>query len=450
MTRKMLRVALESEGYAAIEAADARTALAAVAEGWPDLVLQDLMLPDMDGIELLRRLRALPGGLELPILALSGFLSRLEESRDRRRGLHGAAGQADRAEPSRRDDPTAICRDTHPRPALVGAGRRVLVVDDDPFSSSWRACQFTHLGFERRRGRSARRALAAARLASAGRHPERRLHAGHRRIPAVPRRSARIRGWRGARGAGLGPIRIGRPTRISRSRVGANALVAADAGLRAARRQSTRPSDGAAAGIAGRAERSGRAAARAAGHSPAGTAAGGMPALTQRCALQAAQLSLLSGVADALAHDGEHRVAIRDVLAATLDAAGISKGALILQRRRRRPAAASGHRLFGAERQPAAGTSSASRARSSASSTSGGSVSVPSVPCPGARRRPCSRGASVASMQIVPLISRRTRHGRHDHRRDAHRRHQRRLDRVRPRHGQPDRPVAGAPGSVGA
>jgi len=80
ITRKMLRLTLESEGYTTREAPDARTALAVAAESWPDLVLQDLILPDMDGLELLRHLRAMPGGPELPIVALSGFLSRLEES----------------------------------------------------------------------------------------------------------------------------------------------------------------------------------------------------------------------------------------------------------------------------------------------------------------------------------------------------------------------------------
>src|SRR6267378_8018124 len=80
-TRKMLRLALVTEGYSVVEAADARTALAAAETTLPDLVLQDLILPDMDGLELLHRLRALPGGTELPILALTGFLSRLEEAR---------------------------------------------------------------------------------------------------------------------------------------------------------------------------------------------------------------------------------------------------------------------------------------------------------------------------------------------------------------------------------
>src|SRR3979409_1596266 len=86
-TRKMLRLALVTEGYAVIEAADARSALAAAESTLPDLILQDLILPDMDGLELLRRLRALPGGTEVPILALSGFLSRLEQAQTDQEGF---------------------------------------------------------------------------------------------------------------------------------------------------------------------------------------------------------------------------------------------------------------------------------------------------------------------------------------------------------------------------
>ena len=79
-TLKMLRVALEAQGYSVVTTPDARTALDAASRSLPDLVLQDLTLPDMDGAELIRHLRALPGGAELPILALSGYLGRLEEA----------------------------------------------------------------------------------------------------------------------------------------------------------------------------------------------------------------------------------------------------------------------------------------------------------------------------------------------------------------------------------
>jgi two-component system, cell cycle sensor histidine kinase and response regulator CckA len=54
-------------------------------------------------------------------------------------------------------------------------------------------------------------------------------------------------------------------------------------------------------------------------------------ALSHRCAVLAAELSLLSGVADALTRRADPDVTIRHLLAATLDAASISKGALVLR-----------------------------------------------------------------------------------------------------------------------
>jgi PAS domain S-box-containing protein len=52
-------------------AANAAEALAVLRDDRPDLVLLDMHLPDLDGIELLRRLRALPGLADLPVVAVS-------------------------------------------------------------------------------------------------------------------------------------------------------------------------------------------------------------------------------------------------------------------------------------------------------------------------------------------------------------------------------------------
>src|SRR6187551_2177598 len=54
---KLFRLALEAEGYLVRTAVDGRSALEQAARQVPDLVLQDLLLPDMDGIHLLERLR---------------------------------------------------------------------------------------------------------------------------------------------------------------------------------------------------------------------------------------------------------------------------------------------------------------------------------------------------------------------------------------------------------
>jgi diguanylate cyclase (GGDEF)-like protein/PAS domain S-box-containing protein len=71
VTRKTLKLALDAEGYTVTEVRDATAALESAKRRLPDIVLQDLILPDFEGYELARELRALPGATELPIIALS-------------------------------------------------------------------------------------------------------------------------------------------------------------------------------------------------------------------------------------------------------------------------------------------------------------------------------------------------------------------------------------------
>jgi two-component system KDP operon response regulator KdpE len=55
--RRMLRIALKSEGYEVFEAENGETGLATIARQQPDLVILDLGLPDMDGHQVLEELR---------------------------------------------------------------------------------------------------------------------------------------------------------------------------------------------------------------------------------------------------------------------------------------------------------------------------------------------------------------------------------------------------------
>lgn len=59
---------LERGGYDTAAAADGTTGLAAFGDRRPDLVILDGNLPDLDGIEVCRRLRKLPGGAKVPVL----------------------------------------------------------------------------------------------------------------------------------------------------------------------------------------------------------------------------------------------------------------------------------------------------------------------------------------------------------------------------------------------
>jgi len=79
--RSMLGAALRHHGFEVSSVADGRTALDAVGELSPDLVLLDVMLPDLDGFEVCRRLRA--DGDRTPIL----FLTARDATDDKVRGL---------------------------------------------------------------------------------------------------------------------------------------------------------------------------------------------------------------------------------------------------------------------------------------------------------------------------------------------------------------------------
>ena len=80
-TRKVVSAALEANGWRVIMAENGRDGIAQMAQEEPDLVLQDLMLPDIDGLELVKILRRLPERENVPILAFSSFLGKLEAAR---------------------------------------------------------------------------------------------------------------------------------------------------------------------------------------------------------------------------------------------------------------------------------------------------------------------------------------------------------------------------------
>jgi len=71
-SRKSLTRLLEHAGYAVTAVHDGRDALTAVAKSVPTLVLLDLMLPGIDGVEVLRRLRKDFNRDALPVIVLSG------------------------------------------------------------------------------------------------------------------------------------------------------------------------------------------------------------------------------------------------------------------------------------------------------------------------------------------------------------------------------------------
>ena len=72
--RFLLKMLFESAGYQVVEAHHGAAALERVNENRPDLVVTDLMMPVMDGAQLIARLRSHPKTRSIPILATSARL----------------------------------------------------------------------------------------------------------------------------------------------------------------------------------------------------------------------------------------------------------------------------------------------------------------------------------------------------------------------------------------
>jgi PAS domain S-box-containing protein len=85
-TADILAMFFEVEGFEVSVAYDGVEALEKVAETMPDLILMDLGMPRMDGFEAARRIRSLPGGGEVTMVALSGW------GREQDKQRSGAAG----------------------------------------------------------------------------------------------------------------------------------------------------------------------------------------------------------------------------------------------------------------------------------------------------------------------------------------------------------------------
>lgn len=79
--RLMCRVNLHLEGYEVIEAVDGESGLAAVREHRPDLVLLDVMMPGVDGWQVLETLKADPQTHDIPVVLLTARVQREDEIR---------------------------------------------------------------------------------------------------------------------------------------------------------------------------------------------------------------------------------------------------------------------------------------------------------------------------------------------------------------------------------
>ena len=71
--QKLLSEAFQSAGFTVITAANGKDGLEAVLRDKPDIVTLDIAMPEMNGLEMLKKLREDPWGATVPVVVLSNF-----------------------------------------------------------------------------------------------------------------------------------------------------------------------------------------------------------------------------------------------------------------------------------------------------------------------------------------------------------------------------------------
>jgi len=74
--RELFEFLLEEAGYEIVSAPDAVSAREAFNAELPDLVLMDMSLPGIHGLDLVREIRGLPGGSDVPVIAVTALAMR--------------------------------------------------------------------------------------------------------------------------------------------------------------------------------------------------------------------------------------------------------------------------------------------------------------------------------------------------------------------------------------
>jgi two-component system cell cycle response regulator DivK len=87
--RKILRDLLGATGFEVLEANDGAAGVEAAACERPDLILMDIQMPDMDGYEATRRIKANPASALIPVIAVTSYALSGDEAKAKAAGCDG-------------------------------------------------------------------------------------------------------------------------------------------------------------------------------------------------------------------------------------------------------------------------------------------------------------------------------------------------------------------------
>jgi two-component system cell cycle response regulator DivK len=90
---KLVRDVLQAKGYATIEALTGEDGVRLAIERKPDLILMDIQLPGINGIEALRQLRANPETAKIPVVAVTASVMQHDRKHITEAGFDGYLGK---------------------------------------------------------------------------------------------------------------------------------------------------------------------------------------------------------------------------------------------------------------------------------------------------------------------------------------------------------------------
>ena len=90
---KLVRDVLQVKGYATLEAVSAEDGIELAAQHKPDLILMDIQLPGMNGIDALKVLRAEPATAAIPVIAVTASVMQQDRNLITQAGFDGYIGK---------------------------------------------------------------------------------------------------------------------------------------------------------------------------------------------------------------------------------------------------------------------------------------------------------------------------------------------------------------------
>lgn len=327
ITQKLVRYTLEKASLSVRIAGDAASAREALEDGGADLVLLDLVLPDGDGFSLAREIRARASAI--PLLAFTGLVSASDEARISAVGFDDVVTKP--IEPSRLVQTVRAHLPVagNDREAF-GAGRRILLADDDPGQRKLTSFRLRRLGFDVELATDGKEALEAARRAPPSAIVSDVLMPGMdgfalcravagdpslREVPVLLVTNSYVEQADRDLAHGVGAVDLVlRTPDLAEVTQRLRAALEEGTSRSAAAREPAELDRAHLQRVLSQLERQVAINAR----------------VTQRATLLSAELSVLTGIAQALTEHSDVEETLRHVLAACFDAAGISVGALYL------------------------------------------------------------------------------------------------------------------------